>query len=217
MKKFNLGVLVRFLKIYSNRSTIQNNYFTNSFDYWIERNEGPRASGIGSYGKNATEKAKFINYIIRNLKINSVIDYGCGDGNQLKRYEVTNYTGIDVNLKQLNKLKERFPEKKFYHFSEKIFSYADLKMSIDVIYHLVEDYYFYDHMDKLFDGKSDYVLIFSTNFDSLGEFHVRHRNFKRIVANDYPNYVEVAINHPQKHIKFGSASFYLYQRFDGHN
>ena len=56
---------------------------------------------------------------------------------------------------------------------------ADLTLSLDVIYHLVEDHVFRAHMAQLFDSADRYVAVYSSNEEDQGETppHVRHRRF----------------------------------------
>ena len=55
----------------------------NSSKYWEDRYKNGGNSGAGSYNTLAKFKASVINHFIENNKIQSLIDYGVGDGNQL--------------------------------------------------------------------------------------------------------------------------------------
>lgn len=74
--------------------------FPGSKEYWEERYKGEGTSGLGSYGKFAEFKAEIINSFVKDNKINSVIDFGCGDGNQLSLFEIPYYIGLDVSKMQ---------------------------------------------------------------------------------------------------------------------
>jgi hypothetical protein len=55
---------------------------------------------------------------------------------------------------------------------------ADLSLSLDVIYHLVEDHIFEQHMSQLFSSARRFVAIYASNSDRKAPVqHVRHRNF----------------------------------------
>ena len=56
--------------------------FRGSTEYWIRRYEAGKTSGVGSYGKFARYKAKVLNEFVSKHSIESVIEYGCGDGNK---------------------------------------------------------------------------------------------------------------------------------------
>ncbi|MGD9858413.1 MAG: hypothetical protein AB7U20_26025 [Planctomycetaceae bacterium] len=57
--------------------------FTGSSDYWVRRYRKGRNSGGGSYGRLAEFKAQVLNDLVREHRIQTVIEFGCGDGNQL--------------------------------------------------------------------------------------------------------------------------------------
>ena len=59
------------------------NKFPGSRDYWEQRYSSGSNSGDGSRGKLAEFKAEIINSLVKDKKIESVIEFGCGDGNQL--------------------------------------------------------------------------------------------------------------------------------------
>jgi hypothetical protein len=62
-----------------------NESFPGSAEYWKERYAAGGSSGAGSYNKLAEFKAEVINdFVVRN-QVQTVIEYGCGDGNQLER------------------------------------------------------------------------------------------------------------------------------------
>jgi len=54
-------------------------------------------SGAGSYGALANFKAQMINEFIADHGIQTVLDIGCGDGNQLSLLNCPEYIGVDVS------------------------------------------------------------------------------------------------------------------------
>ncbi len=58
--------------------------FPGSESYWDQRYLSRGNSGVGSYGKFAEFKAEIVNDFVRENGIMSIVEYGCGDGNQLK-------------------------------------------------------------------------------------------------------------------------------------
>ena len=92
-----IGNLVR--KIYqtiaANNSTVQP--FPGSEKYWETRYAAGGNSGVGSYDKFAEFKADTINRFVVDRQIQSVIEFGCGDGNQLKLATYPRYIGFDVS------------------------------------------------------------------------------------------------------------------------
>ena len=68
---------------------------------------------------------------------------------------------------------------------------AELTLSLDVIYHLVEDDVFNDYMQRLFDSSERMVVIYSSNTDDNREdaaAHVRHHLFSRWVDENRPSW-----------------------------
>ncbi|WDH99000.1 hypothetical protein PUW24_09050 [Paenibacillus urinalis] len=71
-----------------------------SFDYigyWENTYKNGGNSGAGSYGMLAEFKAEVINRVIALHKLTRVIEFGCGDGNQLSYMDYKKYLGLDVS------------------------------------------------------------------------------------------------------------------------
>ncbi|MEE1672815.1 hypothetical protein SNR37_002225 [Agarivorans aestuarii] len=171
--------------------------FSTSEAYWEQRYASGRNSGVGSYKKFAKFKAEFINSIVEKYQLKSVIEFGCGDGNQLSLGRYPNYLGFDVSLTALALCKEKFlkdANKSFKHVSDYSNDKADLTLSLDVIYHLVENSVYEDYMKKLFEASTGYVIIYSSNFESdASDFskHVKHRKFTDWVQNNCPGWTMI--------------------------
>ena len=71
--------------------------FLGSRTYWEERYAGGGNSGVGSYSKFAEFKAEVLNDFIVSNSVGSVIEFGCGDGNQLSLANYPRYLGFDVS------------------------------------------------------------------------------------------------------------------------
>lgn len=56
---------------------------------------------------------------------------------------------------------------------------CDLSLSLDVIFHLIEDKVFEEYMASLFSTSEKYVIIYSSNEDNMEKSleHVKHRKF----------------------------------------
>jgi protein O-GlcNAc transferase len=168
--------------------------FTNSPDYWEQRYSLSGNSGASSYGRLAEFKASVINKFVEENKINSVIEFGCGDGNQLSLAKYPRYIGIDVSQTAIKLCKQKFDKdttKSFLTASDAKGVNAELSMSLDVIYHLIEDEIYNDYMTKLFISAKSYVCIYSSNYDDQfaeGASHVRHREFTRWVQKNAPEF-----------------------------
>lgn len=157
-------------------------YFTHSADYWKSRYRHGGTSGSGSYGRLATFKAEILNAIVALNGVKSVIEFGCGDGNQLQLARYPSYIGFDVSevaVDHCRRLFEGDQTKRFALVEDYTDEVADLTLSLDVIYHLVEDDVFDAYMKRLFDSSLRYVVIYSSNReDAMAvKSHVRHRRF----------------------------------------
>src|SRR5260370_32793049 len=82
--------------------------FRDSAHFW-ERNYARGAtSGSGSYGAAAEAKAGFLNTLVRDRGVRSVVEFGCGDGNQLSLAQYPRYVGLDVSRTAIGLCQRRF-------------------------------------------------------------------------------------------------------------
>ena len=174
--------------------------FINSSQYWEDRYYYGGNSGSGSYYKNAAEKADYLNAKIDQFDIDTIVDIGCGDGNNLKLFKIQNYYGFDVSKTIISQNKREFKNdrsKQFLiideNFDKNLSNIRNQKnikkiicVSFDVIGHLVEDE-IYDNQLKSFDlVNPDYLII--SNFDVEREYdlsvpHIKGRNYSRDLLN----------------------------------
>jgi hypothetical protein len=172
--------------------------FPGSQEYWEERYAGGGTSGRGSYGELAAYKAKFLNEFVRDRRISSVIEFGCGDGSQLLQTKYPNYIGLDVARTAIALCSTRFESdrtKSFFLYDPRAFIdqhgifRAQLALSLDVIYHLTEDAVFELHMRHLFAAAEQFVIAYSSNTERPDvEPHIRHREFTAWVAAALPEW-----------------------------
>ncbi len=92
----------------------------NSAESWTKRYASGGNSGAGSYGRLAEFKADTINTFVRDRNINSVIEFACGDGNQLQLAEYPMYFGVDVAPLCITRCHEVFlpTRRKLKHLSD---------------------------------------------------------------------------------------------------
>jgi SAM-dependent methyltransferase len=162
-------------------------HFDGSASFWERRYARGGTSGPGSYGTLARSKSEFLNDFVRSSSVQSVIEFGCGDGNQLSLAKYPSYIGLDVSRSAIGLCKTRFadePDKSFFLYDSSCFVdrvglfKADLALSLDVVYHLIEDPIFEAYMKQLFDAAERYVIVYSTNAVIRDDApHVRHRPF----------------------------------------
>lgn len=164
--------------------------FAGSEAYWTARYASGGNSGAGSYDQLAEFKAEFINGFVTEKNIETIIEYGCGDGNQLELATYPRYVGFDVSENAISRCRELFANDRGKRFSL-LRDYADdraqLTLSLDVLYHLVEDHVFEDYVKRLFDSSQGYVVVYSSDTDvqKPGQAsHVKHRNFTEWVRKN---------------------------------
>ncbi|MFT5610792.1 MAG: SAM-dependent methyltransferase [Arenicella sp.] len=196
--------------------------FINSQQYWNSRYDVGGNSGDGSYNQLAKFKADILNKFVESNNIKSVIEYGCGDGNQLTLAQYPSYIGFDVSPVAISKCRSIFASdslKTFRIVENYEGEIAELTLSLDVIYHLIEESVFEDYMTRLFKSSKKFVIIYSSNTDTNKNnqaAHVKHRNFSIWLKNNQPNWhliEELSNKYPFKgNTKTGSFSnFYIYE------
>lgn len=198
----------------------------NSSKYWENRYIKGGNSGSGSYNHLAEFKADTINNFIKTNNIKNLLEFGCGDGNNLALYSIENYVGVDVSSKAIEICKSKFNKdisKNFFTLDEfsqiaEIIKSSELVLSLDVIYHLIEDEIFDEYMNNLFNSSSQYVIIYASNFNEVLCSHVKHRKFtywieknktnwklKEFIKNKYPW-------NPKKPNDTSFADFYIFEK-----
>jgi hypothetical protein len=195
--------------------------FPGSADYWEMRYLAGKTSGHGSYGHLGHWKAEFLNSFVRHHDVRSVIEFGCGDGYQLSLADYPQYVGLDVSRRAIGLCKGRFAgdsHKSFFLYEGDSFVdraglfTADLALSLDVIYHLIEDEVYEAYMYHLFSAGGRYVVVYSTNeLTRDAAPHVRHRNFSRWVEDHCSEWKLVEVV-PGPNSAAGRADFYIYHR-----
>lgn len=197
--------------------------FPGSVAYWEKRYAIGGNSGVGSYGPFAEFKADVLNGFVATHHVQTVIDFGCGDGNQLSLAKYPTYLGFDVSATAISRCQKLFDsdsQKSFRLMSEYNNEKADLALSIDVIYHLVEDNVFEQYMRMLFKASNRYVIIYASDSDDNQGYegtHVRHRRFTRWIQNNLPNW-KLAEHLPNRYpyrgdyLKGSFAEFFIYEK-----
>jgi hypothetical protein len=174
-----------------------------SGDYWEKRYAQGGTSGAGSYGRLAAYKAEFINDLAKERALHKAIEFGSGDGNQCSLFNFNKYTGIDVSEHAIERCKRKFQGKdswKFFHYDypEVLELRAPLVLSLDVIFHLVEDHVFNEYMERVFNAATKYVLIYSSDHNATTKNrHVLHRAYSNWIAKNAPQFsLEAEWPHP---------------------
>jgi len=196
--------------------------FHGSASYWERNYARGGTSGEGSYHALAEAKAAFLNDFVRTRDVKSVLEFGCGDGNQLSLADYPRYVGFDVSRTAIKLCERRFaadPTKSFFLYDGACFTdragvfAADLAISLDVIYHLTEDEIFETYLMHLFAAASRFVIIYATNREIPGTApHVRHRRFTPWVDSHCADWRLLDVTQGPNSSGPGRADFFSYMR-----
>lgn len=213
-------MIIRKIKKYFSR-------FPGSEKYWEKRYKSGGNSGAGSYSNLAEFKAEVLNTFVKEKNIDKIIEFGCGDGNQLTLLHVNHYIGLDVSKTAIALCKSKFQNdstKQFFLYTASKFNTndelfrSDLALSLDVIYHLVENEIFESYMSQLFSVAEKYVIIYSSNFDSELANHVKSRKFTSWVEQNVKTWkLDQIIENKYKYSKddprhTSISDFYIYKK-----
>lgn len=193
--------------------------FPGTADYW-ERHYA-KGGTSGSHGQYAEWKAEVVNGWVAELGVTSVVDLGCGDGSQLALADYPRYLGLDRSATAISRCVERFaddPAKSFLRYDPVTLAdpagwfRADLALSLDVIFRLVEEEVYDDYMVRLFDSAERYVVICSDTDEETGPSPAeRHRDFTRWITQERPDWTLDRTVAPDADIATASSLF-LYRR-----
>lgn len=198
--------------------------FPGSASFWETLYRNGETSGPGSYGCLAEFKAEILNEFVRTKSIRTVIEFGCGDGAQLQLATYPQYVGVDVAASSIARCSTLFPHdstKRFYSADAlpKDLGTFDLALSLDVVYHLVENSVFDAYMRRLFRFAQLYVVIYASNYDALTHApHVRHRKFTAWIAKNARHWQQegfVANRYPydpKRPEETSHSDFYFFRR-----
>lgn len=169
--------------------------FSSSADYWEQNYAMGGISGVGSLGRLAEFKAEIINGFVAENSVQSVLEFGCGDGRQLALARYPTYIGLDVSATAVRMCQQRFASdetKSFFLYDPKCFAdhlhvfHADLVLSLDVLYHLVEDEVFEAVVRHMFAAADRHVIIYSSDREvPQTEPHVRERRITPWIAERF--------------------------------
>jgi hypothetical protein len=189
--------------------------FQGSSRYWEWRYRTGGNSGQGSYGAEAEYKSAILNRCFAEHHIQTVIDFGCGDGNQLKTLLMPSYLGYDVSPTAIARCRSMFADdssKQFRTIDQYAGETAEAAFSLDVLYHLVEDEVFDAYLARLFGAAERLVIIYAVDAEEtriLRGRHVRYRKFTPLIAERFPEFT--LISTPQMPA-YAHASFFVFAR-----
>jgi SAM-dependent methyltransferase len=165
-------------------------------EYWNERYRSGGDSGAGSYGDLADFKADYIHGFLAKHPVESVLEFGCGDGNQLRLMRFPRYLGLDVSDAAVERCTGIFREdatKRFQVYTPGVLRdvpRADLVLCLDVLYHITDDADYLATLRDIFASSAKYVILY-TILDEYpaGSPHGRTRNL-RVALREFPEFTE---------------------------
>lgn len=186
--------------------------------YWDERYRAGGDSGDGSKGVEGAQKAAYISQVIAEHDVQSVVDWGCGDGTLLAQIELgtADYVGLDLSPTAIIKCLERFPQQQFARVDPQalasIAAEGDLALSISVIWHLVDDDEYEDYLAQLFGNFARLVLVYCSNVEQQCQApHMRHRAFVRDVPDRW-ELIDTTVRANAPDDDLWREGFYLFER-----
>lgn len=187
--------------------------------YWERTYASGGNSGPGSSGAVCEFKAAFMNRVIARYVPNEVIDFGCGDGNQLVAINYPRYLGLDVAPSAIRRCAERFREdctKSFMlylprHFINKDYLQADLVVCLDVLYHVIDDGDFEKTLEDINSCARKAVILFTTiGEEPAASPSVRHRSMEAPLQHHLARFQRVDCG--QATVVGSSAEFIVLER-----
>lgn len=192
--------------------------YPGSIAYWEKRYASGRHSGIGSSGVLAEYKAIVLNDFVGQHNIQSVIEFGCGDGKQLQRAKYPRYKGLDVAMSAVKRCRALFAgdlNKSFHHYRPGNFHpedfQAELGLSLEVIFHLTEEELYHLHLQHLFACAQRWVIIFSSNDDDRTGGVFPHLKPRRFLADIPENWI-LCRQMPNPHADISFSSFFIFEK-----
>ena len=197
--------------------------FLGSEQYWINRYNKKGTSGLGSYDDLAIFKAEVLNNFVKENDIASIIEYGCGDGNQLKLANYKKYLGFDVSESAITICSNLFSSdnsKTFKLMQDYDGEMAELTLSLDVIYHLVENDVLNAYIGRLFESSEKFVIIYSSDTNEQEKAqppHVRHRSITEWIKENIKDWklveqIDSIHNETEIERSIFLANFYIYKK-----
>jgi glycosyltransferase involved in cell wall biosynthesis len=150
-----------------------NEVVESSGDHWELNYANGGNSGEGSEGVEARWKASVLNEFLERERIQSSVELGAGDGVTLSyTTKHKSYTGYDVSYTTVKNLRAKYrgaEGREFVHYDggsllEELGGRKwEMALSMEVIFHLVEDDVYYRYLENLFGMAEKWVVIMSSN------------------------------------------------------
>lgn len=166
-----------------------------SIGFWDDKYKKGKRVGSGSTGRLAEFKVQTLNKFIQDNNIKSVLDIGCGDGSITNKLIAQNIVGADTSHTIISKCRIENPTIEFIMCQDLGYRKAELCISLDVVYHLVDDEDYVGHLTDLFMRSGRFVIIYSSNVDRnfIEGQRIRHRKFTDFVKAKFAGWALDAV------------------------
>ena len=156
------------------RRAVATPLFRGATHFWDRTYRTGGDSGHGSSGHLAEFKADVLNRWVRTHGFASVLELGCGDGRQLALAAYPRYIGLDISRAAIDLCRQRFVDddtKSFLLYDPARFHdpagflRADLAISLDVLFHAVDERDWELHLQHLFGAAGRAVVVYAPDAD----------------------------------------------------
>ncbi len=187
--------------------------------YWERRYAVGGDSGSGSSGALAAWKAQVLNDFVEKKGVQSVVEFGCGDGRQLQAARYPDYVGLDISASAVARCRELFSGDKTKQFAvydpfqfDPAHFQAELALSLEVVFHLTEQEIYERHLLHLFASARRWVVIFAADEERPTPFpHFRLRRFTPDVARLAPDWkLKTRVENPLPQISV--SQFFVFEK-----
>jgi len=151
--------------------------------YWEDRYKKGQNSGSGSYGQNADFKAEIVNRVIDEYKCKDMVEFGCGDANQMNLFKRIPYVGYDISPTIITQNRAKYKNMKDVIFQDidmgcTFDKFKDISICVDVLFHLTIEEDWLKLIDHVCNAAKK-VIVITTNTEEVKEEYFPHVNFKR--------------------------------------
>jgi SAM-dependent methyltransferase len=166
-------------------------------DYWERRYREGGTSGAGSYGEHALYKSTVVNQYIENYRVESALEFGCGDGNQLGLLNIPRYTGLDISSKAVERCRDAYAadaSKEFAIYDPRApldLGQYDMTFSLEVLMHVINEDDFVSTLDGMFAHSSRLVIIQAPLFELIPYRRGHHERYRELLPYLEPYKFEV--------------------------
>ena len=166
----------------------------NCIEYWCARYEQGGMAGAASYGDSAKKRGACVTNVLQRYSVQSLIDLGCGDADQVSHIHVPCYFGVDVSPAAIRRCirscKDDASRKFVVDHAVPPEIFADAILLMDVLHCLTDDELFRTVLKSAFCHPSASMVIIVGHDKDLPQQvrHIRHRTFGSVIRDAFPEW-----------------------------